>query len=806
MKNTHLPIMLVFISSFSYAQTTKIVSNVSEFTHSRLESMKKLTPLTVQCFEDDKVISSIENTVLMEFKKSILSLDYKKIESLGLNQISNFKQDHKPFRNLDGISEFAWKSSGSGQLSERLKQFSNIEYVDIKVKDYRIDPANRNEKKDFSKSVILARLNIRGINKSQKRMQDNFNLSIEIEKKSNQWTISNAKLLNGKTLIANRAPTFEDVTEKSGLNQASVSLRTEAIRRGGYALSVTDYNTDGKPDLFVGHRDNSEVFINGKNSKFERTATPLDKESYSKTAIFADYNNSGRQDVIINRFIPTDEKGNKIKNQELPAQVAFYKRTEAGYVEQENKFGSASTYKNPMPSAVGDFNGDGLLDIYIGYPGVQDFSQLGEIEQSDKKYQGLYINDGKGGFTDNTQDLNFEIDKYSSRLFPHSALAIDLNQDQKIDLVVLDDRNNLSPAFVNMGNGEFKESSEKIGIVNYNYAMGISSADINNDGVVDLGITNVNFTEMSRTNLACLRHYARTPYSDNEGLKLFVAEKNKKTDFKFNAVPKENFDDIGEGAGGMTFIDYNNDGLVDIYLVNGLWSGQLGGQDLASFFSTAAGVNAEKRSLYSLSPKNNLRFMDILSGFKGTIGDFEDESTISSATPLRPSLAGFQRNRLLRNNGDGTFTDVAFLEGVDSIADGYIVGKIDSTGDGNMDLVLRNADPGTEENKFPSVQLFKNHSNPKKSVVLQFKGAEKNKDGIGLFVKAYAKKWQQVSHLEGNSGSMQQQRLVHFGLGDHKKLDYIEVYWPSGTKQVIKNIGPGYHTIEEPKTAALSKR
>jgi hypothetical protein len=336
--------------------------------------------------------------------------------------------------------------------------------------------------------------------------------------------------------------------------------------------------------------------------------------------------------------------------------------------------------------------------------------------------------------------------------------------------------------------------------------MGISSGDINNDGLVDIGMTDVNFPEKNRVNKACARHMAGSMFSDDAGLRLFTsAPPAEGKQFSFNEVSKDKFDDVGEGAGGLTFLDYNNDGLVDIYVVNGLWSGTQKGQDLGSFFVSTLRANGHV-ALYSLNSRNDLRFMDILSEFKGNIGDYSDEKSVVRGSE-RPSLAGYQRNRLLRNNGDGTFTDVGFLEGIDSIADGYIVGKVDYNHDGVPDLVLRNADPGTDDYKFPSVQLFKNNSVAKKSVILNFRGTNRSREGIGLFVKAHAKKWQQVSHLEGNSGSMQQQRFVHFGLGKNKKLDYIEVFWPSGIKQVIKDVGPGYHEIVEPlNTQMVSKK
>ena len=796
---------LLIQSPFQLASARPIDDVVNNYTgklvQTKIVDIKSATELqrrkTDVCLLDDMAISQIENGLFRDVQNSIEKQSYADLQILNFNQIGGANApDKKMQRQIGGISEYAWSSKKEGTLKTHLEKFSGINYVELKVVDYMINPDNRTAGQDFSQTVVKVKLDIRGKDKNQHLIQDRLVLAVNV-KKNADWTIEHVEVLKGLTLVQNLEPAFEDVTSSTGLDKVAVNLRTEAIRRGGYALAVTDYNDDGIPDIFVGHRDNAEMFLGSKDGTFKKIATPLDKEKFSKTAIFADFNNTGKRDAVINRFLTTDAYGNKISNAVLPLQVAYYKNIDGNLVEQPNKFGDPSIYKKPMPAAVADFNGDGLTDIYIGYPGVQDFSQFGEPTKSLEKFQGLYLNDGKGGFKDSSQQLNFENGKteFDSRLFPHSSLAIDLNQDQKMDLVVLDDRGNLSPAFVNQGGGMFKESAEKIGISNYGYAMGISSGDINNDGLVDIGITNVNFNEMARMNSACNKHRGLEVFSSDDGVRLFTQLKGKNG--KFAELAKDSFGDAGEGMGGLTFLDYNNDGLVDIYVVNGLWSGTKAGQNMGSFFSSAIRVS-KSLSLYSLNERNDLRFMDVLQSFKGKIGDYTNMKSVIESK-VRPSLAGFQRNRLFRNNGDGTFTDVAYLEGVDSIADGYIVGKMDYNHDGLIDLVLRNADPGTEDNQFPAVQLFKNKSkNSEKSVVLTFEGTRLTREGLGLFVKAYAKGWQQVAHLEGNSGSMQQQHFIHFGLGQHKKLDRIEVYWPSGIKQIVKNLGPGYHHIVEP--------
>ena len=74
------------------------------------------------------------------------------------------------------------------------------------------------------------------------------------------------------------------------------------------------------------------------------------------------------------------------------------------------------------------------------------------------------------------------------------------------------------------------------------------------------------------------------------------------------------------------------------------------------------------------------------------------------------SLGGNQRNVLFRNNGDGTFTELAFLAGVDTIDDGYMPAFADMDKDGKVDLLVRSCDPGTPQYQYPSLRYYKNTS------------------------------------------------------------------------------------------------
>lgn len=747
------------------------------------------------CLEDEETASRIETQIFAPLVKSV-----RLGQSINLGVLANFNVAESlsastPKRTNDGISEYTWAPSSTVTFAKYFKEFKKLDHVEMKIVEHSVDPQHRNREGLPQIMSLRVQMDVRGTNIAGNSRHDKGVFRFRGVEKNGIWSVDQSSLLHGKTLVLNRGPAFKEVTKPSGLLGTTTYRRTEAIRRGGYALSVTDINNDGLQDIYVGMKGGAEIWFAQKDGSFTKAkGLPFEDEMYSKTAVFADFDNDGDQDVVITRFIVG---GKSQKNESTPLDVVMYENREGVFVKKNKSFGLPNINREPMPSAVADFNNDGLLDFYVGYPGTQDFSQLGTLSSGNnsKRVQGLYLNDGKGGFLDTTETaLDYaNTAKFYGHLFPHSSMAVDIDQDQDMDLIVLDDRGNLSPTFENQGKGRFTESSKKIGTSNFGYAMSLAAGDVNNDGRVDLVYSNVNLTEIHRANSACERNFGIHLRNLDPGLRVFTANANGRFQ---DTTESTLLDDPGEATGGMTFLDYNNDGLQDIYVVNGLWSGTPDGQNLGSLFNWAL-IKSKAAMLYSLRNTDSIRFMDILSTFKGTITNYTDANTIKKDSS-RPSLGGFQRNRLYRNNGDGTYTDVAYLEGVDSIADGYIVAKGDMNNDGKMDLVLRNADPGTDDYRFPVVQMFQNtYPGQGKSVSLTFSSRASNRDAIGVFAKAYYGDQVQVQHVVGNSGSAQDQRVMHFGLGKNKKISKLEVFWPSGSKETFKNLQPGTYKINE---------
>lgn len=748
-----------------------------------------------QCSRDEFEIFEMENTLIKPWKDAWRSSDQKMFSSLILSPTAatiSFPTLTNAKNQINGIQVFNWEPKSKPQpMLERFAEFKEVIAVDIDIVDYTIASSLRNSfSQRFDNAQLLVQVQINGIDKNGARRSDRGQFDASVIRVGGTWKLAELKAKNGETLVSNRAPAFAEITSIKGLAKLPTYQRTEAIRRGGYALSVADVNGDGFNDMLVGMRESLVLLAGDKHGNFSEVTggSGLEKLKYVKTAIFADFENRGVQDLVITMLRPENIDKNKGHTS-----VMAFRGDGKGHFEKKNiDFGSKKGFLQPMPAAVGDFNNDGYLDLYVGYPGLRDFTSF-ELNNDKREVQGLYINDGKGGFHDFTDQFNQKDYAGSDKLFPHASLAVNFDQQGGIDLLVADDRNNLSPVYSNNGKGVFKQVAKEIGLGNNGYGMSMAAGDINNDGITDIAWTNVNLNASQRANSACLRHWGRPSEYSDRGLRLFKGTGKGK--FQEITVPAKIATAAGQGAAGLTFIDYDNDGLTDIYLTNGLWSGSKNGQDLGTIFNNMAQIKGGSMT-HLLKPEDTLGFKDVLAQFEGKV-QVADYSVVKRAEE-RPSLAGYQTNKLFRNNGDSTFTEVGFFEGVDSIADGYVVGTVTNP-DGRLDLVLRNGDPGTKKYQFPVVQYFRNNfPNNAKSVILTFESRSNNRDAVGTFVVAVDGKRKQVQHLTANNGSLQNERAIHFGIGQNDKIPMLEIHWASGAVQTVRDVLPGrHHFIEQ---------
>lgn len=746
------------------------------------------------CWADENQFDEIHRTLLVSWMESWKNNSPVQFEKhLTKNaKIAKFATvfESNP-RMLGDIKYYEnWNEASRGTIKEYLSSFSKIEDVELVTFKY----AARRDYRDAALNMIKADLHIqfdlRGITKDGSRRNDRGPIKVTVIKDGKTWKISEVSDWGLETVMTDKSA-FIEMTAQTGVSALPEYQRVEAIRRGGYAVAIGDINNDGIQDMYLGAYGPGKLLLGTKDNKWvESKVSGLGNETLVKTAAFADFNNDGLADLLLTRFVPTKEDSSKFFKDD----IVIYKNLGMGKFEKMKQIIiERSPADNAMPAAVADFNNDGLLDFYVGFPGTKDFTTFGKIPNRENlRVQGLYLNKGSFKFTEG--DLgDYSKDVYNKvtlhhRIYPHSSVGLDFDQDGDMDIVVIDDRGNISPAYQNDGKGNFTQAEQHIGVKITGFGMGLAAADIDNNGVLDMVFTNVNFTSKVRTDNSCKSNWNAEVFSERDhGLKFYYGmQKGKFAD----ATMKNGLFYAGEGLAGAEFLDYNNDGFQDLYVANGLWSGTDKYQDLTHIWTRSHLANVEQ-TFTERKLETQSSVMKIMLGFTGDI--YSQKKGTS-----RPGMAGYQRNRLFRNLGDGNFIEVGYMENVDSLADGYVISKVDMDGDGALDLVLRNGDPGSKEVNFPAVQVYKNQTTAN-SLRLKLIAQTSNRDAIGSSVAIVVDGKKQFQQLINNNGTAQSERIIHFGLGTHKKADQVVVTWPNGKKTTLKNLEAGSHIITEGK-------
>lgn len=156
------------------------------------------------------------------------------------------------------------------------------------------------------------------------------------------------------------------------------------------------------------------------------------------------------------------------------------------------------------------------------------------------------------------------------------------------------------------------------------------------------------------------------------------------------------------------------------------------------------------------------------------------------------TLNGYERNGLFRNNGDGTFTDVGWLNDVDREEDGRGLAILDIDHDGRLDIALRNY-------RQPAV-LLKNRGATGNFINFKLEGTESNRDAVGARLRLRSGGQWQTRVVTSGSGYISGSTLhQHFGLGDAETVDEVEIDWPSGRRSRLGplEVNRSYRVVEQ---------
>jgi hypothetical protein len=497
----------------------------------------------------------------------------------------------------------------------------------------------------------------------------------------------------------------------------------------------------------------------------------------SGVALF-DYDNDGRLDLFVVNgasFPDTVPKGTIPQKTGPEYWNRLYHQKADGTFEDTTVKAGLQGVGYGMGVAVGDYDNDGYEDLYV--------TALGGNK--------LYHNNGDGTFTDVTEKSGVGGSGWST-----SAAWVDLNNDGFLDLVVLryivwdwndvwcgidTNRGYCHPdvfppismlVYHNNGNGTFTEEAAKLGLAKPAKALGVAIADYDQDGHVDLFIANDSMVEF-------LFHNKGDGTFEEVGLEAGVAVDGNGRTF----------------AGmGVDFSDYNNDGWPDLIV------GDLANQKYAlyrntgdSFFSYDS-VATDLGAMTLLHSGWGLRFVDYDNdGWKDLlIAQAHDLDTIEKSFP---QLHYREPPLLLRNIQGKRFVDVSSASsevfGQHWVGRGLATGDIDN--DGRVDAVIT-------ENGGPAHILMNRTKTANHWIGFKLVGHQSNRDGIGAVIRvdtSTGSQWYTVTTASSYLSSSDVR--AQFGLGRDTHATTVEIRWPSGIIQTLKNVpADAYLKTDEP--------
>jgi hypothetical protein len=518
-------------------------------------------------------------------------------------------------------------------------------------------------------------------------------------------------------------PHLIDITHSTGIDFNHLSSPEEKYivesMSGGVAL--IDYDRDGWPDIYFTNAPNVEMALSGKKAKsalyrnnHDGTFTDVTDKAgvgypcWAMGASVGDYNNDGRPDLLVTCF----------------GGVVLYRNNGDGtFTDVTKQAGLGGDTVWATGATFGDYDGDGWEDLFVSHYvdfHLDDLPTFGSrptckyhgisVQCGPKGLNGspdnLYHNNRDGTFTDVSKQAG--VDDPQGRV-GLTAIWSSLIDKGHLDLLVTNDG---QPNYLyrNEGNGRFTDVGYQAGVAvdqdgSEQANMGVALGDYQQTGKFSIAITH--FSEQY------------TALYRNDGNLNF-------TDVSYSSgIARSTISYVGWGD---AFVDFDNDGWVDFFMVNGHVYPQV-------------------------------------------------DSMETGAKYREPKL-------LFLNQRDGTFRDISKLVGtaiqVPQVSRGLAVG--DLFNDGHLDLVT--------ENLIGGPMILRPEGGPANHwISFELQGTKSNRLALNASVRVTAGKLVQEGEvLSGGSYLSQNDLRLHFGLGKQDRVDKVEISWPSGATEVLSQL------------------
>jgi hypothetical protein len=520
-----------------------------------------------------------------------------------------------------------------------------------------------------------------------------------------------------------RFPQLVDITASTGIKFDHLSSPEQKyiVESMSGGVAVIDYDRDGWPDIYFTNAQSVEMALAGKKARsalyhnnHDGTFTDVTEKAgvgypcWAMGAVVGDYNNDGWPDLLVTCF----------------GGVVLYRNNGDGtFTDVSKQAGLSNDSQWATGAAFGDYDRDGWVDLFVSHYvdfHLDDLPAFGSRQTC--KYRGidvqcgprglkgssssLYHNNGDGTFTDVSKKSGI---RDVPAAFGLTAVWSDFDDDGRIDLFLANDagRNYL---YQNDGSGHFKEVG---------FAAGVAASQ---DGAeqANMGVALGDYLHTGRFSIA-ITHFSdeyAALFRNDGGLSF--------TDVSYtSAIAPSTTPYVGWGD---AFLDFDNDGWLDLFLVNGHVYPQV---DTAE-----------------AGPKYR-----------------------------EPGL-------LFYNQRNGTFKDISKLVGpalpLPRVSRGVAVG--DLFNDGRMDIVIENLKGGPT--------ILQPQGGPANHWIdLELAGSKSNRLALNARVRVTAGALVQTAAvLSGGSYLSQNDLRIHVGLGGASRVDKVEIFWPAGSTEVLTQL------------------
>ena len=545
-------------------------------------------------------------------------------------------------------------------------------------------------------------------------------------------------------------------------NPVMNGLTYEYYYNGG-GVAVGDLDGDGLPDLyFTGNQVPNKLFLNRGGLRFEDVtarAGVAGQTGWATGVTLADVNGDGRLDIYVSysgAYDDPDLRRNLLYiNQGVRDGIPTFTEEAEAYGLDDRAMSNQAVFF--------DADGDGDLDMYLMNHGVAGYETMSKLKQGHSPLQvdRLYRNDG-----DHFVDVTAQSGLADTNLgFGLGISVADLNNDGRPDIYVSNDYSGRDYLYLGQPGGRFKDvANEAMGHTPY-ASMGMDIADLDGDGWLDVMTLEMNMpTHYGRMTSDLGTHGPRFDHVVAEGQGYQYAENA----FQWNrgrlADGTPVFSEIANLLGvtatdwswGPLLADFDNDGRPDLFISNGI------ARDM---------INSDFRDYREIRTKEVV-------AREGHV----TESLVRELLTKQPRRK--VRNRIFRNDGDLRFTDRTNAWGLvqASYSNGAVYADLDR--DGDLDLVVNNV--------MGEAFVYRNEAQGRPNhhwLELRLEGRAPNTFAVGARVRLVAGGAQQVQELQPTRGYLSSvEPVLHFGLGAVGRVDTLEVTWPGGSRKTLTDV------------------